>query len=39
MTPVDDPIAQVPTLLVRHADGVAMQAMDTLAQAFGDRAS
>lgn len=38
-TPVDDPIAQVPTLLVRHADGVAMQAMDTLAQAFGDRAS
>ena len=32
-----DPIARVPTLMVRHADGVPMQAMDTLAQVFGER--
>ena len=35
--PVADPIARVPTLMVRHADGVPMQAMDTLAQAFVER--
>ena len=35
--PVADPIARVPTLMVRHADGVPMQAMDTLAQVFGER--